>query len=265
MKKLLFVFSLIFIFVGCSSVNEEAITKIEEERESLIQSRDELNLKLEEVNTKLTTSEEMVEVLKSEKSDLDTNVKELEDIVATLSSEIEDELEVLGPTPGLPLLLEATNVLQALMTEDFATVALYVTPGDGLRLSAYQYVDLSNDIVLSPSQVANWLSLPTTYTWGAYDGSGDPITKTADLYFYEFVSDEDYMLAPLVGNNLVLSNGNLINNIISEYIGTSLVEFYYPEFDPTYGGLDWKSLTLVMKNIAGEWYLVGIVHGQWTI
>jgi hypothetical protein len=29
--------------------------------------------------------------------------------------------------------------------------------------------------------------------------------------------------------------------------------------------MDWQSLRLVFEETAGNWYLVGIVHDQWTI
>ena len=36
-------------------------------------------------------------------------------------------------------------------------------------------------------------------------------------------------------------------------------------FEPEYEGIDWKSLTLVFEKDSGDCYLVGIIHGQWTI
>jgi len=43
------------------------------------------------------------------------------------------------------------------------------------------------------------------------------------------------------------------------------VEYHFPGIDPQYGGLDWRSLRLVFQQSGGEWYLVGIIHDQWTI
>ena len=44
-----------------------------------------------------------------------------------------------------------------------------------------------------------------------------------------------------------------------------MVEFHYPGFDAAYGGMDWRSLRLFLEQKDGTWYVVGIVHGQWTI
>ncbi len=137
-------------------------------------------------------------------------------------------------------------------------------PTDGLRLTPYQYVDLSNDIVLTQSQVSDWTTVPLM-TWGSYDGTGDPINLNGMDYYNSFVYDEDYLNAPYIGQNTVLSSGNMINNITTVYPGASYVEFYFDSFNPAYSGMDWSSLTLVMKNVGGQWYLIGLVNGQWTI
>ena len=31
------------------------------------------------------------------------------------------------------------------------------------------------------------------------------------------------------------------------------------------GGMDWRSLWLVFEKLGAEWFLVGVVHGSWTI
>jgi hypothetical protein len=36
-------------------------------------------------------------------------------------------------------------------------------------------------------------------------------------------------------------------------------------FDPEYEGMDWRSLRLVFEKKNDIWYLVGIIHDQWTI
>lgn len=170
-----------------------------------------------------------------------------------------------GPTLGNSLLAEATNIMAALSANDMSTLSLYVPTLGGLRLSPYQYVNISGDIVLTQNDVLNLFTLPTVYTWGNYDGSGDPINLTATNYYSEFIYDYNYLVAPQIGQNTILSSGNMINNITTVYPTASFVEFYFPGFAPQYGGMDWSSLTLVMENQGGYWKLIGIVHGQWTI
>jgi hypothetical protein len=43
-----------------------------------------------------------------------------------------------------------------------------------------------------------------------------------------------------------------------------IVEYYFPGFDPQYGGMDWRSLKLVFSQADGSWNLAGIIHDEWT-
>jgi hypothetical protein len=38
-----------------------------------------------------------------------------------------------------------------------------------------------------------------------------------------------------------------------------------PGAKPEYAGLDWASLLLVFEQYESRWYLVALVHDQWTI
>jgi hypothetical protein len=44
-----------------------------------------------------------------------------------------------------------------------------------------------------------------------------------------------------------------------------MIEYYFPGFDPQYGGLDWRSIRLVFVQHGMDWYLTAIIHGEWTI
>jgi hypothetical protein len=105
----------------------------------------------------------------------------------------------------------------------------------------------------------------TSYVWGQYDGTGDDISTTFANYYNEFVYDEDYLNPEILGINTVVSSGNTINNIEDVYPNAEYVEFYFDGFDPQYGGMDWRSLTLVFEEVNGTYYLIGVVHGSWTI
>jgi hypothetical protein len=43
-----------------------------------------------------------------------------------------------------------------------------------------------------------------------------------------------------------------------------MVEYHFTGFEPDYGGLDWRSLRLVFMQDGDEWFLIGIVHDEWT-
>jgi hypothetical protein len=56
-----------------------------------------------------------------------------------------------------------------------------------------------------------------------------------------------------------------LNNIIDVYTGKQVIEYYFSWFDTQYEGIDRRSLNLVFDKQDGQWKLIGIIHGQWTI
>ncbi len=231
-------------------------------KESLEEKKEELSQVLEDLKEKeMVISEHgiTIQTLTDDNEVLSEKVTELEDQLSE-----SEEMMVSGPSPGASLLVEASQVLALMQVGDFAGLAAYVHPASGLRVSPYQYVDTGSDIVLTSADVSSLATYPLT-NWGTYDGSGEPINLSGIDYFNTFIYDQDFLTAPYVGQNVILSGGNMINNIGTVYPGASFVEFYFDMFNPVYEGMDWESLTLVMENSGGMWYLVGIVHGQWTI
>jgi hypothetical protein len=103
------------------------------------------------------------------------------------------------------------------------------------------------------------------YHWGTYDGSGMPIELAFRQYYKEFVYDVDFARPDVVGFNERVGQGNSIDNIASAYPDGMTVEYHFEGFDPEYAGMDWRSLRLVFEEEDGIWYLVGVVHDQWTI
>ena len=141
-----------------------------------------------------------------------------------------------------------------------------VSPTEGVRFSPYQYVDENNHIVFNKNnEVPSMFTDTTNYLWGEYDGTGDDISYTFSDYYNEFIYDEDYLNPEILGVNTVVSSGNMINNIEDVYPNAEYVEFYFDGFDPQFSGMDWRSLTLVFEEVNGTYYLIGIVHGSWTI
>lgn len=64
--------------------------------------------------------------------------------------------------------------------------------------------------------------------------------------------------------NEVQQLGNTIVNISDVYTEGKFIDYYFPGFNPDYGGADWASLKLVFEKYDGQWYLVCIAHGEWT-
>ena len=162
----------------------------------------------------------------------------------------------------------ARQVLLFLKSRNIAGLSTFVHPRKGLRLSPYHSVNLQKggDRVFTRSEVKGLLANKKRYLWGEDDGSGDPIRLTFAGYHRKFLYDHDYLQARHVTyNSASLSSGNLINNIRESYPAAIIVEYHFPGFEAKYGGMDWTSLWLVFEKQGSEWYLVGLVHGEWTI
>jgi hypothetical protein len=169
------------------------------------------------------------------------------------------------PVAGSSVEEQANAVLLALKNKDGAALAALAHPTKGVRFSPYGHISTSTDIVIMKSGLADAYQQSKKETWGSYDGSGAPITLSFSEYSKKFLYDVDFLNAPQKATNKVLGSGNTVINIKEAYPNATFVEYYFPGFDPKYEGMDWKSLRLVFEKVGTTWYLVGIVHDQWTI
>lgn len=152
----------------------------------------------------------------------------------------------------------------ALKAADYQSLEEIVHPGLCLRFSPYPYLR-DSDLTFCPGELAGLPGSTTTYTWGRFDGSGAPIELTFDNYYQRFIYDQDFFQPDIVGLNEDVSFGNAINNIPEIFPDGMIVEYHFPEIDPQYAGMDWRSLRMVFIEENGNWYLVALVHGEWTI
>jgi len=167
--------------------------------------------------------------------------------------------------PALSPEEQGRAILQALKDEDLAALAEMVHPEKGLRFSPYAYVQMDKDLFFGREALRTSLDSQEVHIWGAWDGSGKPITMTFREYYQRFIYDHDYLQARQVGVNEFIGRGNTINNALEAYPGATIIEYHFPGFDPKYDGMDWCSLRLVMEEYEGRWCLVGIIHAEWTI
>jgi hypothetical protein len=159
----------------------------------------------------------------------------------------------------------ALAVVDALKQKDGTKLAALAHPSKGVRFSAYPYVRTDFDQVLMAADLAGAFTDPTVRLWGIRDGKGDDIRTTFAAYYASYIYDVDFAKAPEVAYNRAIGKGNSTDNSATAYPDAVMVEFHYPGFDQTYGGMDWRSLRLFLEQKDGTWYLVGVVHGQWTI
>lgn len=163
------------------------------------------------------------------------------------------------------LLSTVVEVINILKDQDMTNLSTHIHPSKGVRFSPYGYIDVQTSQVFNVSQVAALTQDTQNYIWGSYDGTGDPIELSFNDYYEKFIYDEDFANPHMIGNNHTIGTGNSINNIGEIFTNGVFVEFHFTGFEPQYEGLDWKSLRLVFEQENATWYLVGIVHDQWTI
>ena len=156
------------------------------------------------------------------------------------------------------------QVLDVIRRYDYNQLANLVHPDHCLRLSPYSYL-AEDDLVICPAELREIKFSDEYYTWGKYDGTGDPIKLKFGEYHTYYIYDAHYFRPEIVGFNVKVSAGNAINNINEVYPDGLLIEYYFSGSDPQYLGMDWSSLTLVFVKDNQTWYPVAIVHGQWTI
>lgn len=163
------------------------------------------------------------------------------------------------------VLQAARQVVEAIKAKDGEKWARLVHPEKGVRFSPYAYVDVRSDVVFSRDQVRRFWTDATNYTWGNADGTGDPINMTANQYSERYIMDRDFLTLSTIGVNNDRARGNTTNNAAAVYPDGTRVEYY---IEPTPGKgtpeSDWAALRLVFEQSGGSWFLVALIHDEWT-
>lgn len=157
------------------------------------------------------------------------------------------------------------DIFTLIKTKNYSALDSFIHPERGVRFSPYANISSSDKKFSS----AEFVSLFTKnknkkYDWGNYDGSGDPIVLTAAEYFKKFVYDANFLHPEKFTVNKIIGTGNSLNNIHSFYKSDDFTESYFSGSKKA-DGMDWKTVRLVFAQKDGKYYLIGIVHDQWTI
>lgn len=201
------------------------------------------------------TSKDNNEIESKEKDEkiveLEQKIKELETSVNQVSSN--------------NIISKAIDIIELIKDQDMNGLSQYIHPTLGVRFTPYFYVDTQTDQVFTSSQVVDLMQNTQVLKWGVYDGSGEPIDLKFSDYYDKFIYDQDFANPEIIGNNVAIGRGNTIDNVNAAYPNGHFIEFHFSQIDPQYEGIDWESLRLVFEEHNNIWYLVGIIHGQWTI
>ncbi len=158
-----------------------------------------------------------------------------------------------------------TNQLIDILSENNLTeFAQYLHPKKGTYFSPYTFLDTTG-VNYKTNQFLTNLNQNKVILWGKYDASGEPIKLTINDYFKQFVYAVNFKtLTTHKSINSKLANSNTINNIKTILPNAEYVEYYYKGSE-NFEGMDWASLIFYVEKFEGKYYLVAVVHNQWTI
>jgi len=179
---------------------------------------------------------------------------------------IQDSIEFARKKDSILLKL-TQNILTALKNKHYAAFANYIHPVEGIRFSPYGHIDTVRHLKFSRASfiVQSNKAESEMIVWGEFDGTGDPIKMTLNNYMRRFVYDVDFVKPEKLEVDEFINTGNSLNNLLSVYKNCNFTESHFSGFEKDYQGMDWKSLRLVFKERNRKFFLVGIVHDEWTI
>jgi hypothetical protein len=168
------------------------------------------------------------------------------------------------PSPSDAVREAADQVLDALAGPDLPRLAALAHPERGILFSPYAYVEPGEAVVLTPDELLSLQESDPVRSWGWTDGSGEPIQLTFQSYHGEYIYERDFRAAPRVSVDDRIGVGTTVDNIAQQFPGATTVEYHIPGVDPALEGMDWASLRLVLIREDERWWLVAVVHDQWT-
>lgn len=160
----------------------------------------------------------------------------------------------------------AKQVVEAFKTQDGYKLALLAHPTKGVRFSSSAYVDVASDIVFSTAQIKTFWTDKSSYTWGFADGSGEPINLIPSQYCTKYIMNRDFLSPSSISINNDQAAGNTTNNAAEIYPNGTRVEYFIkPSTRDGAPELDWAALRLVFEKNGESWFLIAVIHDEWTI
>lgn len=156
-----------------------------------------------------------------------------------------------------------TEIISSLKSNDYTRFSQFIHPHKGIRFSMYVYVQPEKDKHFSRDDFNRYISMPTKFTWGAKDGTGDLLVVSLQNYLQQWVFKRDFMQAQFYLNEFK-GKGNSLNNLLKIYPNADFTENYIPGSEK-YSGMDWNSLRFVFEEFQGKYYLVALINDEWTV
>ena len=156
------------------------------------------------------------------------------------------------------------QVLTFLKDQNFEELVKYFS-NSGVLFSPYGNIDVKTGKKLDPDDFMESIHKNWMLTWGNYDGSGEPIKLSVKNYLKKFVYNADYLNAEAIGYDETIKEGNTRINLKEVYPDKHFIDYHFSGFDQKKEGMDWTSLKLVFEKQDGQYFLIAVIHDQWTI
>ena len=154
-------------------------------------------------------------------------------------------------------------VIKLIKNRDISALSKYAHPKKKIMFSPYSDLKNNDNQIIEKKELVKIYEKNEELVWGEYDGTGARILLTFDNYFDRFIYDEDFIeYEP--NYDSIMGTGNTIENMNSVFPYARSVEYYTPGTEE-YAYMDWKSLRLLYEIYRGKYYLVAVVHNEWTI
>ena len=155
------------------------------------------------------------------------------------------------------------EILTALKSKDYDRFSQFIHPEKGLRFSMYAYVQPEKNKHFSQKDFNRYISMPTKFTWGEKDGTGDLLVISLENYLQQWIFKRDFTQSQFYLNEFK-GKGNSLNNLKKIYPEADFTENYIPGSEK-YSGMDWNALRFVFEKFQDEYYLVAVINDEWTI
>lgn len=157
------------------------------------------------------------------------------------------------------------KVIMALKQRDMNALAAYVHPGKGVRFSPYIFINPDSDLVFSAERIRWFFQDRKERIWGYYEDTATPLKLTNEAYFKSYIYDDNYVFADKINFNREIKGSLTAGNVFEVYPKAIVVEYLCSKNGNPDEDSAWRDLKLVFTAEEKTWYLVGIIHDQWTI
>jgi hypothetical protein len=153
----------------------------------------------------------------------------------------------------------AHAVIEATITGDPNSLAEFIHPHKGIRISQSLYVLPEDDIIITRNDIPTLENDDRLCECVSTTGSGR-LRRSPRKNILSFSSR--YAEADDVTYNRLRGEGNMISTIHECYPNSIEVRYHVPGRENEHG---WSSLFMIYEQYEGEWYLVGSCLGYWTM